>query len=191
MGFNIGALIGGLAPAIGSLFGAPGAALGGIIGQTAVAFDRPRQPVSVLSAAPARVPFPGSSSFDFSQAAAGRVPFPLSRLPLPLPAFGGGNGQPTRLRSILDAASSAAGKRITTRDVVSAAKHCGLELAASSFGVSVEDVCFVVVQGTRRRRSRGISAADLRRTRSTIRKIKNMSADLGIGRSPARRRRAH
>jgi len=179
MGFNIGGLISGLAPLIGSAIGGPaGGILGSLIGSVGGAFTRPPSRALPSSPAPAVVPFPGSSFFDFSQAAAGRMPLP--RLPLPLPLLNGGfgNGQRTRLQLILDAASSAAGKRVTSKDVVNAAKVCGLETAASSFGVSVEDICFVVVHGMRRRRRRGISAADLRRTRSTIRKISNMRRDL-------------
>ena len=179
MGFSIGGLLAGLGPVVGSVLGGPaGGALGGLLGAVGGAFTRPPSPVLLSTPAPAAVPSPVSRFFDSSPvlAAAGRLP---RLLPLPLsPTFGRGNGQPSRLRSILDVASSAAGKRVTARDVVNAAKACGLETAASSFGVSVEDVCFVVIHGMRRRRRRGISAADLRRTRSTIRKVSNIRRDL-------------
>ncbi len=179
MGFSIGALISGLSPLVGSIIGGPGgAAFGQIGGAIGASLARPSLAVLRSSPPPAAVPFPPRSSFDFSQAAAGRVPFSRLLPPLLLPGPGQPSGARTRLQSILDDASSAAGKRVTSKDVVNAAKVCGLETAASSFGVSVEDICFVVVHGMRRRRRRGISAADLRRTRSTIRKISNMRRDL-------------
>ncbi len=72
----------------------------------------------------------------------------------------------------------------TAKKIIRSARECGIELAAATFGLDVLQVCFLISQPPTRRR-RGISAADIRRTRSTMRKInslKNMCP-------PARRRK--
>ncbi len=72
----------------------------------------------------------------------------------------------------------------TAKKIIRSARQCGIELAAATFGLDVLQVCFLISQPPTRR-SRGISAADIRRTRSTMRKInslKNMCP-------PARRRK--
>ncbi len=78
---------------------------------------------------------------------------------------------------ILQRAKENTGRRVTRREIIQAAKVCGIETAAATFGLSVTDVCQVVAMGAPRRR-RGISAADLRRTRSTIRKVSTIRKDL-------------
>ncbi len=83
------------------------------------------------------------------------------------------------LSEILLRAKEATGRRVTKRDIIHAAKHCGIELAAETFGISTMDVCQIVAAGAPRRR-RGISAADLRRTRSTIRKVNTIRKDLKL-----------
>ncbi len=72
----------------------------------------------------------------------------------------------------------------TAKKIIRSARQCGIELAAATFGLDVLQVCFLISQPPTRR-SRGISAADIRRTRATMRKInglKNMCP-------PARRRK--
>ncbi len=72
----------------------------------------------------------------------------------------------------------------TAKKIIRSARQCGIELAAATFGLDVLQVCFLI-SSPPTRRSRGISAADIRRTRSTMRKInslKNMCP-------PARRRK--
>lgn len=71
---------------------------------------------------------------------------------------------------ILNEATENTGRRVTSRMIRNAARHCGIEVAADTFGLDVTQVCQVIA-ARRRRRSRGISAADMRRTRSTIRKV--------------------
>jgi len=83
------------------------------------------------------------------------------------PLFRGGNGAKTQLQLILARARAATGGAVTRNKIIDAAKVCGLETAASTFGLSVNDVCMVVVKGRTRRR-RGVSAADIRRTKRTI-----------------------
>jgi len=85
--------------------------------------------------------------------------------------FGNGNGTP------LSRARDASGRRPTRRQVITAARVCGLEVAAQSFGLSVTDICTIVSKGMPRR-SRGISSADMRRTRSTLRKMATMRKTL-------------
>ena len=85
--------------------------------------------------------------------------------------FLGGNGTP------LQRARDATGRRVTRKQIIMAARHCGMEIAADTFGISVTDVCQVVAKGMPRR-SRGISATDMRRTRSTLRKMNTMRKSL-------------
>lgn len=81
------------------------------------------------------------------------------------------------LSEILFRAKESTGRRVTKREIIQAAKVCGIELAAQSFGLSEIDICRVIAAGAPRRR-RGISAADMRRTRSTIRKVNTIRKDL-------------
>lgn len=91
--------------------------------------------------------------------------------------FLGGNGEVCRSITVLEKAKAATGRRVTRRQLITAAKVCGMEVAAETFGLSVLEVCSVVAKGMPRR-SRGISAADLRRTRSTIRKVSTIRKNL-------------
>ncbi len=75
----------------------------------------------------------------------------------------------------------------TAKKIVRSARECGIELASQTFGLSVLDVCFLIAQPPTRR-ARGISAADLRRTRSTIRKVGNIQRDLKRLSGPIRRK---
>ncbi len=75
----------------------------------------------------------------------------------------------------------------TAKKIVRSAKQCGIELAAATFGLTVLQVCFLIAQPPTRR-ARGISAADLRRTRSTIRKVGNIQRDLKRLSGPIRRK---
>ncbi len=59
---------------------------------------------------------------------------------------------------------------ISAKRIRESSRVCGLDLTAQSVGRPIEVVCQIVASRPRRR-SRGISAADLRRTRSTARKI--------------------
>jgi len=110
------------------------------------------------------------------------------RLPIPRPPGGGfprigplagavAGAAATVLGELLFKASNNTGRRVTARQVRDAVTHCGINLAATMFGLTQLEVCTIIIS-KRRRRSRGISAADLRRTRSTIRKVHNISHDL-------------
>ncbi len=85
--------------------------------------------------------------------------------------FGNGNGTP------LSRARDADGKRVTRRQVITAARVCGIETAAQSFNLSITDLCTIVSKGMPRR-SRGISSTDMKRTRSTLRKMCTMRKTL-------------
>lgn len=87
--------------------------------------------------------------------------------------LGGGGGGSTPLSR----ARTQDGRRVSRKMVFAAVRACGIELTAQSFGLSELEVCSIVSRGMPRR-SRGISAADMRRTRSTISKISNMQRSL-------------
>lgn len=104
----------------------------------------------------------------------------LSRLPKiigPLLPGLGAAGAVSLMGQILEMARQNTGRRVTKRQIITAAKVCGIGLAAQSFGLSESQVCQVIAAGAPRRR-RGISAADLRRTRATIRKVHTIQRDL-------------
>ncbi len=112
--------------------------------------------------------------------------------PSPVPAFlqrevagQGGIRTMSRAQFIL-ATARANSPGATRRKIVKAAKDCGIELAAATFGLSVIDICFLLAQPPSRR-SRGISAADMRRTRSTIRKVTTIQQSLKTLSGPIRR----
>ena len=112
----------------------------------------------------------------------------------PVPAFlqaearAGGVRQVTRKQLILMTAR-AANPGATAKKIIRSARECGIELAAATFGLNVLDVCFLIAQPPTRR-SRGISAADMRRTRSTVRKVLTLSRDISALK-PAHRRVSH
>ena len=89
----------------------------------------------------------------------------------------GGNGE--SVSDILKEARESTGRSVTKNKIIDAAKACGINLAASTFGISESQVCIVIVAG-RSRRSRGISAADIRRTRRVIRFNKGLTKQLKV-----------
>jgi len=95
-----------------------------------------------------------------------------------------------RIRGLM----TAGGQFLTARRVFSGVKILGIAGASAALGVSIDQIAQVVLQeATRRRRGRrGISAADLKRTRSTVRKITRMHHDLAqlCGQAGMSRRRA-
>ncbi len=123
------------------------------------------------------------------------APIVAERFGVPVPAFlqqeaaagraAGGLRTVTRRQLILMTAR-AANPGATSKKIIRSARECGIELAAATFGLNVLDVCFLIAQPPTRR-SRGISAADMRRTRSTIRKVHTISRQL-IALKPATRR---
>ena len=124
------------------------------------------------------------------------APIAARRLGVPVPAFlqqeaaadraRRGGGVPSRRQNIL-AVARANSPGATSKKIIKAAKDCGIELAAATFGLNILDVCFLLAQPPSRR-SRGISAADMRRTRSTIRKVTTIQRSLKALSGPIRRR---
>jgi len=164
MGFSIGrffkSIVGVAAPAVGALLGGPvGAAIG-----TAVASGFASKPAQ---AAPIGLPsIVGPSVGPLIGVGRGL-----------LGPIGGAIIGALGLKELLDIARSFTGKPVSRQKVVDAVKHCGIALTAQMFGLSETQVCEIVISKGRRR-GRGISAADMRRTRSTIRKVHNISHDL-------------
>lgn len=90
----------------------------------------------------------------------------------------GATGIVSLIASLFAVSRERTGKPINRAKVVAAVKHCGIALAADIFALSESEICEIVISKGRRR-GRGISAADLRRTRSTLRKVHNIQHDLG------------
>jgi len=186
MGFNIGRFLGAIAPAVGSIFGPAGTAVG--LGVSAALAPSPS---TAGAATVGRATQPGPITAPFTappQFIGGPISIPtsigptaasLARLPAVIrdvgvglglgsipTIFGGGNGK-SPISTILAKARAATGGPVTRNKIIDAAKTCGLEVAANTFGLEVREVCLVVVKGRTRRR-RGVSAADIRRTKRTI-----------------------
>lgn len=93
----------------------------------------------------------------------------------------------SRLSQIL-AVARANSPGATRRNIIAAARNCSIEMAAATYGVSETDVCYVISKGVPRR-GRGISSADMRRTRSTIGKVTRMYKSLPTRSSYSRARK--
>ncbi len=195
MGFSIGGFLGTIAPAVlGSILGPVGSVIGrgiagglrgdpitGRVGTVSAPTERSSGSQFGPTSVQMRLPVPRGGPFPGGPR--GRTP-----IPIPVPDLFGNGGRrewcpapTTRLGQILDRARANTEGAASTKKIRDAVRGCGLDIAASMFGLSVEDVCFVFIQ--RRRRRGGISATDLRRTRSTIRKINNMRKSLKTLRS--------
>ncbi len=199
MGFNIGRFIGSIAPtlgkAVGTAFGGiVGGQLGGAVG-TGVQQGLVAEPEAIRIATVGRATQPsavfgglGGPQFSgggtflpssigpvASLGAIGRGAAILSPL-LTIPFLGGGNGK-NPIQVILAKARAATGGPVTRNKIIDAAKACGLETAAATFGIDLREVCLVIVKGRTRRR-RGVSAADIRRTKRTINFASKVRKDL-------------
>ena len=198
MGFSIGRFLGKIAgPIIGAVVRGPvGAILGaGVtagLTRPAIPVGRQLAPVAAPVAAPAMtsvVPTPGggvnidlrlgapqgfaANGFGVTRRRAGFVGGVARAVS---PFFGAGAGAGFVISEILQRARENSGQRVTKNKVIDSAKHCGIELTADTFGLSESDVCKVIVAGRSRRR-RGISAADVRRTKRTLRFVRTIRAD--------------
>lgn len=196
MGFSIGSFFGALAPAIGSIFGPVGAAVGGALGaalapkpQAAVAVvGRQTQPsmqanqaLTSIVPVPVNIPrigFAPSSRFaggGGTRTLTGGIAGTAIRMGGGL--FGAGVAAGTIVSEILQRARENSGQRVTKNKIIDSARACGIELTAQTFGLSETDVCKVIVAGRSRRR-RGVSAADVRRTKRTLRFVRSIKKDL-------------
>lgn len=197
MGFNIGSFLGSIAPLAGFALGGPvGAAIGGAISagfapapQPQAVVGRQTQPVmfqpqaltSIFPVPAAVTRFVGRPRNGFGTGGFGvqrrRVGFagPISRLALPM--FGAGVTAGAVISDILQRARENSGQRVTKNKIIDSARACGIELTADTFGLSESDVCKVIVAGRSRRR-RGVSAADVRRTKRTLRFVRSIKKDL-------------
>lgn len=169
MGFSIGGLLSGAAGAAGSLLSGSGP-VGQILGGALTGAFAPKVRPAGLIAGPT---ISGSVSPTVQQA----------RVPIRFPG-GIGFGVGVTVAELLRQSRETTGRPVSSRIIRESVRVCGIETTASAFGLSETDICRIAVS-TGRRRARGISASDLRRTRSTIRKVagirKQLTA-LGAGR---------
>jgi len=188
MGFSIGRFLGAVAgPVVGGLIGGP---VGALVG-AGITSGFAREPEVQRAASVGRQTQAGPISISVGQPspqfAQGRPFAPSSIVPTPLGILapvarvggaiatglgiaslfsGNGNGK-SPISIILAKAREFTGGAVTRNKIIDAAKACGIETAAATFGLDVREICLVVVKGRSRRR-RGISAADIRRTKRTI-----------------------
>ncbi len=200
MGFSIGRFLGKVAgPILGGILGGP---LGAVVGAGVTAGLTKPSPIpgrqlpaaatpirGVAPTATSVVPVPGGVTTQISfgngrgfgtegfGVQRRRVGFVGGAARAVAPFFGAGVAAGAGLQAILQEARENSGQRVTKNKIIDAAKHCGIELAADTFGLSESDVCKVIVAGRTRRR-RGISAADVRRTKRTLRFVGRIKKDL-------------
>jgi len=191
MGFSIGNLIASIAPALG---GALGGLPGLILGQGVRAGLTPPSPVGRATApapapavlatqtapAPFQAPVSDFGGGNFRSNIFGAIP-PAVRgagaiigggaAAIATSFFNGGNGTDILARARANVRGA------TKKKIIAAAKACGIDMAANTFGLSDTDICQLIVSGTGRRR-RGVSAADVRTTKRTLRFVKRIKTDL-------------
>lgn len=204
MGFNIGSFFSSIAaPLIGAVVGGPlGAVLGAGVAQ---GFGSPSPPGRATTPPPApsvgvssTVPINATAAtFTATPVAFRGAPSPFVNgirspiAPASVPAIVGraltgagvvggvmalfGNGGDNVSEILREARSNVRGA--TKNKIIAAAKTCGIEIAAQTFGLNTSQVCQIIVAGRSRRR-RGISAADVRRTKRTIRFVNSLRKDL-------------
>ena len=197
MGFSIGSFVGALAPFVGAAFGPVGAAIGTAVGagfapspQAQSVVGRQTQPVMFIpQQTTSIVPVPFSSGARFApqpRNGFGTGGFGVQRRRVGLTGavargvtgmFASGFAAGAVISDILLRARENSGQRVTKNKIIDSARACGIELTADTFGLSESDVCKVIVAGRSRRR-RGISAADVRRTKRTLRFVRGIKKDL-------------
>lgn len=196
MGFSIGSFLSGILPIVGGIFGGPaGAAIGGAIGagfapapQAQAVVGRQTQPsmqrnqaLTSIVPVPVNVPrigFAPSQRFaggGGTRTLVGGITGAVARGAVSM--FGAGVAAGSVVTEILRAARENSGQRVTKNKIIDSARACGIELTAQTFGLSESDVCKVIVAGRSRRR-RGVSAADVRRTKRTLRFVRSIKKDL-------------
>jgi len=159
MGFSIGRLLGAVAPIVGGIIGGPaGAAIGGAVA-AGFAPKAPQLPT------PSRVPTPTTAV----ALRPGQVIGPFSAV---ASLFGGAASIASILQSAREFRPGA-----TRNKIIAAAKACGIDVAADTFGLGTDDVCAVVVAGGTRRR-RGVSSANIRTTKRVLRFASGLRKDL-------------
>jgi len=197
MGFNIGRFIGGaLSGALGGISrGSPVEAIVGGVGgglEAGFAADARVSQAATVGRATQPGPITAASINQGLQFGGGGRFLPSSVGPVTLALgslrgfgrggtalipFGNGNGNGNPIQLILRKAREATGGPVTRNRIIDAAKACGLETTASTFGIDLREVCLVIVKGRTRRR-RGVSAADIRRTKRTINFASKVRKDL-------------
>ena len=159
MGFSIGGFLGGGGAQI--LGGLAGGVLGGPVGASVGAS------------------LGGAVGRGFAGTTGGSVSPTVQQARLPTIRFPGqiGFGIGVTVAELLRRSREATGRPVSSRIIRESVRVCGIETTASAFGLSETDICRIAVS-TGRRRARGISASDLRRTRSTIRKVGSIRKQL-------------
>jgi len=176
MGFSIGGLLSGIGGLVGGVTKVAGA-----VGAVRGAFNGSK---SGPGPKPAALRFPGSGlvkTVRSSQVGPGTAQAGvISRFVAP--AILGA----LSVNELLQLARENTGQPVNAKRIAESIRVCGIETTAAAFGLSETQVCLIAL-GRRRRRARGISAADLRRTRATIRKVHHINHDLQALRPTVRR----
>ena len=168
MGFSIGGLISGAAKAAGGLLRTSGGPVGAVLGG------------ALQGAFPVQQQRLGFAGTTFPSVSTGPPVQQARALRIPGISFGAG----VTIAELLRQSREATGRPVNSRIIRESVRVCGIETTSDAFALTTTEVCRIAV-ATGRRRARGISASDLRRTRSTIRKVagirKQLTA-LGAGR---------
>jgi hypothetical protein len=101
-----------------------------------------------------------------------------------MPALGAATGiavrAGARIAPILARVAGHVGRRVSVRSAVALARRVGPTAAAVALGISADEMLqLITTDATRGRRRRGISARDISRCRSTIRRMRSFMSMLG------------
>lgn len=82
------------------------------------------------------------------------------------------------------------GARVSKRDAANLIRRLGFEAAAVALGITALEAAEIFLQeSSRKRRGRGITAAQVRNARRTTCMVRNLARDLGVRAAPVRRKR--
>lgn len=169
--------IGGLSPWLSDVlsprggFGAPMTNLPVVVGSNLPAVI-PRAAVPAISVAPVIAENPGIATEIYNNTPIGMIGNVGQSIGTAIGNYLNGGSNVNNISQVLRVAR-ANRPGATRKSIINGAKHCGIDVTAQMYGLNPMDVCAIVAKGMPRRR-RGISASDVRRTRSTLCKINNL-----------------
>lgn len=107
-------------------------------------------------------------------------------IPFGGPSQGRSTGGTGVLRPLLNLASNNIGQAVTTKKIISTIRQFGFERASQFFGLSTDQLSYIWLRGTQRRKTR-FTSNDKRRARGYIRHLKRCESELKSLRPAARR----
>lgn len=104
---------------------------------------------------------------------------------------GGGRGIVRTTTGRISSIVMPSGQRFSRKNAASLIRRVGFEAAALALGIGAIEAAEILLadnQAAKRRRSRGVSGADMRCATRTMRRVKSLACQLGIKSTAPRRR---